>query len=671
VKILEASQEPVKITKLAINVQGGADYSGEEWAFETQLKCLICCEPLETPADLVPLIDFMLQANSARFQTAVEGWEAELNSCHHTKSLVQQAVQILAKSLATCSRCELMGNLWLCLTCGSLGCGRSNYDGSGGNNHGVQHFEASGHPLVVKLGTITPEGTASVHCYVCSDEVIDECLAQHLRSFGISVLEQVKTEKTIAELELEANLNLTLSKAVEEGRVLTPRYGAGYTGLANLGNSCYINSVVQVLLTLPQFVQRYYADNAHLEHCPVAVNATCMQCQVAKLARGVLSGQYSVQRWTKPVETEPGQFTEPMEYQDGIKPYMFKQIIGKGHAEFSSAKQQDAYEYFTHLLTELERADKASREEFVGKIFEFYLTTRLQCSACRGVLYREDKTSSVSLSIPIDYALDSDDFRVNFKNCLDAFAEGTHVDLLCPRCKRSQIFSKTTRFATFPEVLVVVSQRFVAPNWVPVKLKCSLNVPETEVVLESLRHAEQAGEDKLEDAPEAGANEAFVIQIMEMGFSDTQARNALKATGNNSVEAASNWIFEHLDDPALNEAAMDTSGEVGMIQEMGFTAAQAKWALGKTDNSVERAIEYLFNHGDEMEVEQTQQRSDGAGRYKLHAFVTHIGASPHTGHYVAHVKKNDEWVLFNDNKVAATSDPPSGKAYFYFFTRTN
>jgi hypothetical protein len=50
----------------------------------------------------------------------------------------------------------------------------------------------------------------------------------------------------------------------------------------------------------------------HLEHCPVPVNATCLQCQVAKSARGVLSGQYSVQRWTKPVETEPDKFTEPM-----------------------------------------------------------------------------------------------------------------------------------------------------------------------------------------------------------------------------------------------------------------------------------------------------------------------------------------------------------------------
>jgi uncharacterized UBP type Zn finger protein len=53
---------------------------------------------------------------------------------------------------------------------------------------------------VVKLGTITPEGDASVHCYTCDDEVQDNFLADHLNNFGIEVGKQTKTEKTIAEL---------------------------------------------------------------------------------------------------------------------------------------------------------------------------------------------------------------------------------------------------------------------------------------------------------------------------------------------------------------------------------------------------------------------------------------------------------------------------------------
>lgn len=671
VKIAEASQEPVKITKVAISVQGGANYSGDEWRIETQLKCLSCNVPLETPADLVPLVDYIVQASSASFQNDVNAWENEIRPCHHTENLEQNAVLIQSKSLASCSNCSLSDNLWLCLTCGSLGCGRSNYDGTGGNNHGVEHYMNTMHPLVVKLGTITPEGTASVHCYLCDEEVLDSRLAQHLKSFGINVQEQVKTEKTIAEMELEANLNLTLSKAVEEGRILIPRYGAGFTGLANLGNSCYINSIVQLLFSLPQFIHRYYSDNSHLETCRQAISANCLQCQIVKLARGILSGTYSIQRWTKPVEIEPGNYTEPMEYQDGIKTNMFKSIVGKNHAEFRGPKQQDAFEYFNHLLSELEKADKASGENFVGKAFEFYLTDRLQCNSCHGVLTRETKTNSVSLSIPIDYAQDSNEAVVSFNDAIASFAAGAIVDLKCPRCKVSTAFTKTTRFATFPEVLVVVSERFVCPNWVPTKLKCNLDVPQTDILLDGLRFVEQPGEDKLESGQEvADINEGFVLQIMEMGFSDTQARNALKATHNSSVEAASNWIFEHLDDPELNKASEDSSGLVSMIQDMGFTQAQAKWALSKTDNSVERAIEYLFNHADDMDLEQAQERSDGSGSYKLHGFVTHLGASPHTGHYVAHVKKEDEWILYNDNKVAASSDPPIGKAYLYFFTRS-
>lgn len=64
--------------------------------------------------------------------------------------------------LATCAfeGCELTNNLWLCLICGSLGCGRQQFGGGGGNGHGVLHTETSGHAVAVKMGTIEPEGTA-------------------------------------------------------------------------------------------------------------------------------------------------------------------------------------------------------------------------------------------------------------------------------------------------------------------------------------------------------------------------------------------------------------------------------------------------------------------------------------------------------------------------------
>ena len=66
----------------------------------------------------------------------------------------------MTEGLAHCSKCDLKENLWLCLACGSLGCGRQQFGGIGGNGHGLQHYEETHHPVSVKLGTITPEGHA-------------------------------------------------------------------------------------------------------------------------------------------------------------------------------------------------------------------------------------------------------------------------------------------------------------------------------------------------------------------------------------------------------------------------------------------------------------------------------------------------------------------------------
>lgn len=73
--------------------------------------------------------------------------------------------------------------------------------------------------LGVKLGTITPEGTAGkyschawfissaeqadIYCYACDDAKLDPDLATHLHNVGIAVLDQSKTEKSMTELVSE------------------------------------------------------------------------------------------------------------------------------------------------------------------------------------------------------------------------------------------------------------------------------------------------------------------------------------------------------------------------------------------------------------------------------------------------------------------------------------
>jgi ubiquitin carboxyl-terminal hydrolase 5/13 len=43
-----------------------------------------------------------------------------------------------------CEQCDLTQNLWLNLTDGSILCGRRFYDGSGGNDHALEHYRLTG-----------------------------------------------------------------------------------------------------------------------------------------------------------------------------------------------------------------------------------------------------------------------------------------------------------------------------------------------------------------------------------------------------------------------------------------------------------------------------------------------------------------------------------------------
>ena len=175
-----------------------------------------------------------MQSMSSARQSEVKAWEEEINPCLHTltvEQLVSSSIPASGRSfsfsitqhvlthqigLAHCSSCDLKENLWLCLICGTLGCGRQQFGGVAGNGHGLAHFEASGHPVSVKLGTITPEGGAGlcpllfvrlranisidIYCYVCNDSKRDPDLSAHLASFGINIENLSKTEKNMTEL---------------------------------------------------------------------------------------------------------------------------------------------------------------------------------------------------------------------------------------------------------------------------------------------------------------------------------------------------------------------------------------------------------------------------------------------------------------------------------------
>eukprot|EP00658_Telonema_sp_P-2_P017554 TRINITY_DN16829_c0_g2_i5.p1 TRINITY_DN16829_c0_g2~~TRINITY_DN16829_c0_g2_i5.p1 ORF type:complete len:181 (+),score=48.28 TRINITY_DN16829_c0_g2_i5:150-692(+) len=153
---------------------------------------------------------------------------------------------------------------------------------------------------------------------------------------------------------------------------------------------------------------------------------------------------------------------------------------------------------------------------------------------------------------------------------------------------------------------------------------------------------------------------------------------------------------------------------------MGIDQPVAEWALRKTNNNLDQAIDAVFS-GTAPSIEELLMQataptpapsaptamstsdsgnedgsialsdvSSGASTtYHLAAMISHVGSSAQTGHYVCHIRKpkstvtsdafnggdgDDDgddhcWVSYNDEKVGVTTKPPFGQASTYVYSR--
>jgi len=669
------------MSKLAIN----AETEEDRYDTNTSIKCYECSKELDlSHGNLKDVVDGILKANTFAKQEEVKAWEQEMVPCEHTLCLEQeQGRRIEAQGLGQCSSCDLKENLWLCLTCGNLGCGRQQFGGTGGNSHGLAHTETSNHPVAVKLGSLTADGNADIYCYACNEERVDPELVAHLAHWGIDLAGRQKTEKSLTEQQIEQNLRWEFSMTNEDGKELKPMFGPGLTGLKNLGNSCYLASIIQSLFSMPEFADRYYRPKEDMPHTDKP--AEDLETQLRKMADGLLSGRYSNPDTNVHASVE----TTEQPHQKGLAPAMLKHLVGRGHEEFSTMRQQDAFEFLLHLLKLVSRSQQPAKSQYSDvtdpvEAFRFVMEQKLQCQGCKKVKYRQDEMENISVAVPIrrihnDTAMENttpapDDKKateefesVTLQECLDTFTAAETVELSCPSCNH-KTFTKQSLFASFPSILAVNARRFEIVGWVPTKQDVPVIVDNGFVDFEPYRstgpqpHEELLPEDASMGAAASTAfvpNEGALSMLEAMGFPRVRCEKALHATGNADPEAAMTWLFSHMEDPDI-DTPLDLGGSSGTesgsaaadpdkiesLGNMGFAAPVARQALKETGGDMERAVDWLFSHPDasgdfgddengggvaEAKSEKKEVKDKLPAKFELQSIVCHKGGSIHAG----------------------------------------
>ena len=316
--------------------------------------------------------------------------------------------------------------------------------------------------------------------------------------------------------------------------------------------------------------------------------------------------------------------------------------------------------------------------------------------------------------------------KVPFNACLERYFGVEEVQMMSPSLGNQNVMmNRTKKLTNFPRYLMIRLLRYTMDSsWRTVKIDASIDVPEKLDLSAYKATGIQEGEVPMPDSIDDGNNsniastttattgpiepdETVMAQLITMGFGENGCKRACIA-GNNDVNAAMEWVFAHMgdadfNDPIVNTDITDNSNGNGgssssgpsaelieSLQAMGATTDQAKAALMATDNDLARAADWFFSR-DNLDAEVAAVLNGAAGGsntstgtggttvetidpnaqglYSMVGIISHLGRSPDCGHYVCHVKKDGQWVLFNDEKVAQSKAPPLDQGFVYLFRR--
>ncbi|CAF2137235.1 BnaA02g07970D [Brassica napus] len=213
-------------------------------------------------------------------------------------------------------------------------------------------------------------------------------------------------------------------------------------GLENLGNTCFLNSVVQCL-TYTEPLAAYLQDVGHGRRCHMA--GFCALCAMQKHVRLALQAS--------------GKIVAPKYLVSNLR------CVSRN---FRNCRQEDAHEYMINLLECMHRcclpsgvpseSSDAYRSSLVHKIFGGSLRSRVKCAQCSHCSDKFDPFLDLSLDISKADSLQRALSRFTAVELLD---DGAKI-YQCERCKQKVRAEKQMTVSKAPYVLTVHLKRFEA-----------------------------------------------------------------------------------------------------------------------------------------------------------------------------------------------------------------
>lgn len=359
----------------------------------------------------------------------------------------------------TCSVCKTEKGPWICLCCGVVNCSRYV------NGHARKHQEEKPtHTVCMDCDSY------AAFCYVCDEFVINDTksghldkLRKHLQSLNSPQTQLCEKSKRSPQSDSIENKR----KKMKLEKNLNPR-----SGLRNLGNTCFMNAVLQSLSNIEEFCG-YIKRLPSLED-QVYKMRKCHYAKRTKNGEDVLLVE----------ELRKTLIALWQGTKTAISPDSLFSVIWQVVPRFRGYQQQDAHEFMRYLLDRLHtelltllpyQNDNSpfigtkGKSTIVTAIFGGLLQNEVNCLICNMESKKHDPFLDLSLDIPIQYcskALKSKESegRCKLTDCLSSFTDIEELEeselYMCSNCKKKQRSTKKFWIRRLPNVLCLHLKRF-------------------------------------------------------------------------------------------------------------------------------------------------------------------------------------------------------------------
>ncbi|XP_045385090.1 inactive ubiquitin carboxyl-terminal hydrolase 50 [Lemur catta] len=249
----------------------------------------------------------------------------------------------------------------------------------------------------------------------------------------------------------------------------------GVTGLRNLGNTCYMNAILQCL------------------------------CSVSPLVEYFLSGKYitALQKDCSEVATAFAYLMTDMWLGDSdcVSPEIFRSALGNLYPAFMKKTQQDAQEFLIYVLNELHEALKkyhrrrsyekrstqrcsrkmiANETSIITQLFEGQLNYSIVCLKCENCTYKNEVFTVLSLPIPSEC-------ECSLQDCLQCFFQQDTLtwnnQIRCSFCETKQETAVRASISKAPKIIIFHLKRFDIQGTMKRKLRTHIHYPLTNLDL--------------------------------------------------------------------------------------------------------------------------------------------------------------------------------------------